>query len=82
MLKFYFEVLLNMLEYVKGNFITIFLYNTTTGKKCSSSNIKGSFIFSSITFFIELIINYSELKDKFFYASINRDLDQRYIIKL
>jgi hypothetical protein len=29
-----------------------------------------------------LIINYSELKDKFFYASINRDLDQRYIIKL
>jgi hypothetical protein len=50
-------------------------------KKCSSSNIKGLFIFPSITFFIELVINYSELKDKFFYASINRDLDQRYIVK-
>jgi hypothetical protein len=50
-------------------------------KKCSSSNIKGLFVFPSTTFFIELVINYSELKDRFFYASINRDLDQRYIVK-
>jgi hypothetical protein len=43
--------------------------------------MKESFVFPSITFFVELVINCSELKDKFFDVFINRDLDQRYMAK-
>jgi hypothetical protein len=43
--------------------------------------MKGSFVFPSITFFIELIIKCSKLKDKLVDASINCDLDQRYMAK-
>jgi hypothetical protein len=40
-----------------------FFYNITAAKKCSSSNMKESFVFPSITFFMELVINCSESKD-------------------
>jgi hypothetical protein len=43
--------------------------------------MKESFVFPSITFFIELIIKCSKLKDKLVDASINCDLDQRYMAK-
>jgi hypothetical protein len=47
----------------------IFLYNITAAKKCSSSSMKGAFIFPSITFVMELFVNYLELKES---ASIGR----------
>jgi hypothetical protein len=43
--------------------------------------MKWSFVFPSINFFIEFIIKCLKLKDKLVDASINRDLDQRYMVK-
>jgi hypothetical protein len=44
--------------------------------------MKWSFVLLSIIFFMKLVINDSELKDKLFDASINRDFDQTYMAKL
>jgi hypothetical protein len=41
-------------------------YNITAAKKCSSSNMKGSFVFPSITFFMELVVKALESKDNAF----------------
>jgi hypothetical protein len=52
-----------MQQLFEFNFISFFLYNKTTAKKCSSESKKG-FLFASITLLIGLFVNCSESKDK------------------
>jgi hypothetical protein len=56
----------NLVLHVTGLQIVLhifFLYNVTAAKKCSSSSTKETFIFPSITFFMELFVNCSESKE-------------------
>jgi hypothetical protein len=61
----------NLVLHVTGLQIAlhIFLYNITVAKKCSSNSSKESFLFPSITFFMELFLNYLDSKDS---ASVGR----------